>query len=513
MLKTLEYADLGNLSLLESKPAEEHSQHPLKITASNRNNTSAEEFKRNVTFSNKGVGKLLDKTLFFYKEKRVIPDVVLVFNIPLDKQKKHNDLLTNRINFNITNLKTKLTCYMTCGVSKKLFFLMIKMDEHKLAKICSENGIKVKLLGDYAHHPFNLNRKAEFEPFRSRQRQEITLTALNKIVDLNQLRNINVLHNIYPMHTISGLDKIFNIWVWPKKWYLPEPLASLHEYFGEGKSLNFGAITALRSYFGEKISFYFAWVSFYTCNLLWLAVPGLVVYILQLARPGYDYILLPAWVTYNSLVCTLLVEKWKRKSSEIATRWGTINLENKTMDEKTIRRDYIGDEAIEDITLSLTKVSRHSHRLFYYVISSIILIILGAVVVGSFVLTEMLTSDDPDTTTNEANKYPPIIKTLIGCINGVIVAIANFIYEKAARYFASKENHKFNDSHEKSLIFKIVLFKALNSYLGLFYLTFIKRKDFSDMFYNLVSLLITNQASALATSVIFFFSSFAVISI
>lgn len=496
MLKALDPLEIG---LLDSKPGLENSLQPLKVSASNRSNSlSGEEYKRDET--NRDL-KVLDKALFFYKEERVIPDVVLVFNIPVDKQRKHNDLITNRINWNIMNLKTKVTCYMASGASRTLFYLMIKMDEDDLEKNCYENKIRIKLLDDYAHQPFNWKRKAEFEPFRSRQRQEITLASLNKIVDLNQLRHINVLHNIYPMHTISGRDKINSIWVKPKKWYLPEPLASLREYFAENKNLNFGAITALRSYFGEKISFYFAWISFYTCNLLWLAVPGLVVYVLQLVRPNYTYSLLPAWVTYNSLVSTLLVEKWKRKSSEIATRWGTIDLLNKTLDDKPIRRDYIGDEVIEDTTMVLTKVSRASRRIIYYVVSFLILLFLGAVVVGSFILTERLTTDDPNTGTDETANLSPIVKTLIGSINGVIVAISNFIYEKAARYFAAKENHKYDDSHEKSLIFKIVLFKALNSYLGLFYLTFIKRKDFDEMFYNLVSLLVTNQASALLTSV------------
>ena len=45
----------------------------------------------------------------------------------------------------------------------------------------------------------------------------------------------------------------------------------------EGENQNFSSITILRLYFGEKISFYFAWKSYITCALMILAVPGAAI--------------------------------------------------------------------------------------------------------------------------------------------------------------------------------------------------------------------------------------------
>ena len=183
------------------------------------------------------------------------------------------------------------------------------------------NNIKVKLFNSYNHQSYDPARKYDFEPFRSRQRQEITLAALEKILDIQQLGELEILDQLYSTHTVSGMERIRESWI-QGNWYFPEPLPSLMQYLREGSDLNFKAITTLRMYFGEKVSFYFAWNSFYTCYLAFLAVPGLVVYIMTQLRPETASYLLPLWVVYNAICSTLVIEKWKRKSAEIATRWG-----------------------------------------------------------------------------------------------------------------------------------------------------------------------------------------------
>jgi anoctamin-8 len=53
----------------------------------------------------------------------------------------------------------------------------------------------------------------------------------------------------------------------------------MDDYLLEGSEQNFTSITVLRLYLGEKISFFFAWKSYMTCALLFVAVPGLILQI------------------------------------------------------------------------------------------------------------------------------------------------------------------------------------------------------------------------------------------
>jgi anoctamin-8 len=50
------------------------------------------------------------------------------------------------------------------------------------------------------------------------------------------------------------------------------------------------------------------------------------------------------------------VELWKRKSAEINTRWGCIDLmEDEEAENRIIREGFSGDEEIYDVTGELTK--------------------------------------------------------------------------------------------------------------------------------------------------------------
>lgn len=440
------------------------------------------------------VENAFNKALVMQQEEIIIPDVVLVFETNKVKEdNKRNNPITNRANFNISLIQTRIACYLAIGVYEGLFYLMLKMDEKSLDQECYQNKIKVKVLNDYNYVRYDPERKTDFEPFRSRQRQEITLAALGNIVDFNQLKELKVVSSIYPMHTVSGVAKIHNTWIKSEKWYLPEPFSSFPAYFKEGRNLDFSAITSLKVYFGEKFSFYFAWLSFYTCILSLLAVPGIVVYILNRLKPDYTSVLLPAWVLYSSLVSTLLVERWKRKNAEIATRWGTIDLLNNSHEESHPRKEYIGDEVISDATGTLTKVNRQNVKRRYYFISFLVFILCSAIVIYSYIGTQNLKSRNTQW----------IIQFLVGAINGVIVAVINFGYEVAARYFADLENHKHQESYEQSLIFKMFTFKAVNSYIGILYLTFVRQVELDDIFTSLVSLMLTTQGTTIGLSVNF----------
>lgn len=96
----------------------------------------------------------------------------------------------------------------------------------------------MKLIDSYDYEPYNENI-TKFEPFRSKQRQEILELQLNKVINLQDLKSQKLISSYYKMHTYGGkfniIKQIFYLnytgisrikfqWVEDTKWYWPQPL-------------------------------------------------------------------------------------------------------------------------------------------------------------------------------------------------------------------------------------------------------------------------------------------------
>ena len=69
------------------------------------------------------------------------------------------------------------------------------------------------------------------------------------------------------------------------------------------------------------MGFEFAWYSFYASYMIIPAFFGLVVTIYQIIS-GIDTIWTSVYAVIVSIWATIFTERWKRKSSEIACKWG-----------------------------------------------------------------------------------------------------------------------------------------------------------------------------------------------
>ena len=100
------------------------------------------------------------------------------------------------------------------------------------------------------------------------------------------------------------------------------PLPLSNQFFSESYKFQFSELSSIKNYFGEKVGFYYAWMSYYTA---WLSIPaigGLAITIYQLVTGNVDT---KFTTIYALLVCiwvTIFIERWKRKSAEICLKWG-----------------------------------------------------------------------------------------------------------------------------------------------------------------------------------------------
>jgi anoctamin-8 len=171
-------------------------------------------------------------------------------------------------------------------------------------------------------------------------------------MNLNELMQQGTLSDYYRMHTFGGIQKIKEQWIDNKKWYWPQPICQIGDLM-KVESQNFTSLSVLRLYLGEKISFFFAWKSYLTCALIVIAFPGALLQIYILYNDDYVPGILPYWVVLVCLWSTIQVEGWKRVTSEITARWGSLDLLDR--EEMRVRDGFSGDEEIDDTTGELSK--------------------------------------------------------------------------------------------------------------------------------------------------------------
>lgn len=415
-----------------------------------------------------------------------------------DKINTKDDENADRINFYVSLLiNAHFEVYLAPSIDEDSYYVMLSLSEQELIKQCHILKMRLKLVDSYNYEIFDKEKKANFEPLRSRQRQEIIFNKVNSILDLHMLKKEGLVESFFMMHSSSGISQIRKKWIISPKWYWPQPLNQLDDYLMEGKSQNFSSVTSLKQYLGEKISFYFAWRSFNTCFLLPIAIPGLVIQIYIIYYDDYHSELLPFWVFFVSLWTTIMVEFWKRKCSEINTRWGTLDLMNDdSWMSKDFRKEFSGDECVSSVSQQITKFNANKITIYAFLASLPVLIVLLFCCGGTYYLTQMYKDGYQNT------EYSSFHSTIAGFVNGIVITLLNFLYTFIARWFVKKENHKYARDFENSLIVKSFSFRILNSFYAVFYLAFIEKgSDFKDLFGLLWPILIYKQASNIAVQV------------
>lgn len=441
-----------------------------------------------------------------------IPDVVIKFRI--DPEASNRDFLKQRMDFYLQILlKASFDVYLSMSLYEGTYLIMLKMDNDTLSRECAQLGLQMKLVDSYLYQPYDEKRKTEFEPFRSLQRQQIAISVMKKFIDLELLKEQKVISDYFRMHTVAGAEKLRDIWLVKPRWYWPQPLPQMMDYITENKNHTYSAINAMKQYFGEKISFYFAFASFLTCSLLFLALPGAALQIYLFYRlwlfrdvqQMYDTPLVAIWVLYVVIWNTVTVERWKRKNAEIAARWGLINADNSSdMMVRQVRKEFVGDECISGTTGALTKKYKLPITMITFIGSIPVLIILLAGIVGSFLLTYTIKDYGKN---YRGGAYSFVFQLVAGLINGFIIAVLTILYSQIARWFVKRENHKYQGYQERSLILKSFTFRFLSSFIGVVWVAFFEQDQKEDqitlwdIFLLLNSLVFTKQAGSIATLV------------
>jgi len=288
-------------------------------------------------------------------------------------------------------------------------------------------------------------------------------------------------------------------------------------FLRENPSQTFEALGHVRSYFGEEVGLYFAWMSNYISWLLVAWPFGLIVFVhmvFQFLQIGElkSTVLTPIYSVFISIWATLLTEYWMRKERTLAVEWDMHGYEQK----QGTRAEFVGDEDVSAITglvekwfepFRRTRITRVSRL----VVGTLIFICASTVFFIKYIKDISRAAREVCATTPDdcelGSTTPAIegvevkssdlayfgIQLAAGIANALFINILNFVYQRLARYYNDLENWRTDTEYQDNLIMKTFVFQFVNSNLAVLWAAF-GQKDPQNTFVNVAAVMVTKQA-------------------
>lgn len=237
-------------------------------------------------------------------------------------------------------------------------------------------------------------------------------------------------------------------------------------------------LNTIRNYFGENISFYFLWVSFFFTWMLFPAFLGVIGSIIMVDPQSFIYegkidtfknfrldfydISIIAFGLIITIWATLFLQAWLKYESLFRYFWGMEHYE-KTEPQSEF---FVPDKTIPFIIGELIRTVTSWKTQLRYMISffvMVLMILLRCVIV--FALFYCLSF-------NETTTFSELF--LIAGLSCVIIKIMSITYETIVYKITIWENHEKRSQLLKAQAFKLIFFQFFNNYSGMFYIAFYK---------------------------------------
>ncbi|KAF7266321.1 hypothetical protein GWI33_020349 [Rhynchophorus ferrugineus] len=270
--------------------------------------------------------------------------------------------------------------------------------------------------------------------------------------------NRSLITKVYPLHDDEELKKLSGSWYMSGHATLTQPIDDIKQYFG------------------ECITMYFAFLEYYTRFLIVPVILGLLGSICSETVPFF--------CIFNIIWVTLFLELWKKKASELAFKWGTIEMTS--LDEP--RPGFRGIMGIDAVT---GKVCPQSPRYMTYIkmYACSFPIVVLCMLAGFYLMLWSLWSENYVKDIVGPDSY---IVCGPGIVYTVIVYVISVYFRSLATYLTEWENHRTQSQFDRHRVTKLVLFEFVNNFSALIYIAFVM-KDMEMLWCQLKTQMITNQ--------------------
>lgn len=310
-----------------------------------------------------------------------------------------------------------------------------------------------------------------------------------------KLGSAGVIVDTFPLHKHDKLKDL------SEAWYSGNQLAQ--------------PLDSVSAYFGSTVAFYFSFLDFYTWSLLPPAILGLsITYFSGEVQKEMDESVSGSQVTiadddagpghiiqavFSMLWSTVVIELWKRRSSSLSYRWGTLHLAERFAEP---RPGFHGDLGVNPVTGRVEPLFAEWQRDLRMALVSVPVVgmFLGLVVLGMvcFYWGEAQVKQlhqDWDSLLTQTLLYMPSVLHIV-----YTNMLAN-VYKTVAKSLTEYENHREESAFQNHLTAKVLVFTFFNYFAVLFHIAFFKQ-DVSLLRKRLASLLIVSQLVNQVTEVV-----------
>ncbi|CAG0899825.1 unnamed protein product [Darwinula stevensoni] len=245
----------------------------------------------------------------------------------------------------------------------------------------------------------------------------------------------------------------------------------------------------VKDYFGVKIGFYFRWLGLYTMFLLGPSIVGTILLVIGMC--GKENMVDMAFLFYalfNVIWTTVFLETWKRKSAELAFKWGTLDQRSGRLCQP--RPQFTGEVRRSPITGQKERYYPAWKR------NLIRFTITGPMIVAALALSILTNSAickmEEHVGSIEGTWGQWFLHHLPKVGLGILIPVYDALYYYLAVWLNDFENYRTEEKYENHLIFKLVVFQFVNSFSSLFYVAFYQQ-DLGSLQAHLAALLITRQ--------------------
>lgn len=354
--------------------------------------------------------------------------------------------------------------------------------------------------GDSIWRSYEKNERGQRSKFLGMERLKMVNKILSKHLHIIRLIKLKIVDSTFAIHDFYQVNGDFNTPIFKKLYdtkYLVEPVDTkgekrVKQYFvmmadeaektdfdTDGSSLaddiafNWAkpweiSIESLRNYFGEKIAIYFSFLSFYTLNLMPMAILGIIAQIvINYASLMVSNGMKMAFSFLIIIWSTVFIELWKRKQSLFAVQFGQINSEKAEAERPSFKGQFIRSIHNDDINVLYFSPKKKILKtiISYFISISILVCVIVCVILILYFKDYLYTCGCVDTSNSLIAAIPSII-------NSIQIQIFNAIYQNVALSLNEFENHKLLSMYENSLVFKIFAFTFVNTFNSLVIISF-----------------------------------------
>ena len=329
-------------------------------------------------------------------------------------------------------------------------------------------------------------RPDEEDPFTSIVRIKLTKNIIQGATGLGgcnmliaNLISCGVLLGAYPMHEPRMRKKLLvqSINPYAMPWHLP--FADMNDYFG------------------EKLTLYFVFMSTYSMCLRFPAFVGIIVQYMVFASGDYSHWTVAFFCPYIALWSLNFTENIEHVEDVQAMRWGTWHIDNTEE-----RGEYIGKKIQSPITGRLylegdpiERKKKIKDSIVYMIVACLMSLgVVSAIYMYRYYLyhkdevpeagidSQRVGEDQPG---GEKSLSAKLALQYASCINAVQIQVFNLLFTNIAIKLTEGENHRTEEKFEYSLVSKIFVFLAVNSFTSFIYIAYCFPFELDvDIFYN-----------------------------